>query len=123
MAVEFGIIVIYKQNLENIQLEAARIVTGSTKIVSFQALYNETGWGTLEVRRKKQKLTLFYKMCNGLSPARIIVYDMGIDKLRVCHRSESTLSKSWIGPMLFHKQVLAFSEMHGPRVAYNVCRA
>ena len=58
-----------KQNLEKIQLEAARIVTGATKLVSFQALYNETGWETLEVRRKKQKLTLFYKMCNGLSPA------------------------------------------------------
>ena len=58
-----------KQNLEKIQLKAARIVTGATKLVSFQALYNETGWETLEVRRKKQKLTLFYKMCNGLSPA------------------------------------------------------
>ena len=44
-----------KQNLEKIQLEAARIVTGATKLVSFQALYNETGWETLEIRRKKQK--------------------------------------------------------------------
>ena len=58
-----------KQNLEKIQLEAARIVTGATKLVSFQALYNETGWETLKIRSKKQKLTLIYKMCNDLSPA------------------------------------------------------
>ena len=51
-----------KQNLEKIQLEAASIVTGTTKLVSFQVLYNETGWETLEVHRKKQKLTFFYKM-------------------------------------------------------------
>ena len=60
--------VLEKQNIEKIQLEAARIVTGTTKLVSFQSLYDETGWETFEVRRKKQKLTLFYKMSNGLSP-------------------------------------------------------
>ena len=63
-----------KQTLEKIQLEATRIVTGATKLVSFQALYNETGWETLEVRRKKQKLTLFYKMFNCLSPAYLSSY-------------------------------------------------
>ena len=30
--------------LEKIQLEAARIVTGATKLVSLEVLYNETGW-------------------------------------------------------------------------------
>ena len=34
----------YEANeLEKIQLEAARIVTGSTKLVSINALYTETG--------------------------------------------------------------------------------
>ena len=54
--------------LEKIQLEAARIVTGATKLVSFENLYNETGWEKLEVRRSKHKLCLFYKMSNNISP-------------------------------------------------------
>ena len=59
----------YEANeLEKIQIEAARIVTGSTKLVSIDALYTETGWETLESRRNKHKLTLFYKMKVGMSP-------------------------------------------------------
>ena len=34
-----------KQSLEILQLEAARIVTGATKLTSRQLLYDETGWG------------------------------------------------------------------------------
>ena len=37
--------------LEKLQLEAARIVTGATKLVSLEVLYNETGWESLETRR------------------------------------------------------------------------
>ena len=54
--------------LENIQTEAARIVIGSTKLVSIDTLYTETGWETLKSRRNKHKLTLFYKMKSGMSP-------------------------------------------------------
>ena len=60
---------LYEVNaLEKIQLEAARIVTGTTKLVSLEMLYKETGWETLEVRRSKHKLCLFYKMNNNISP-------------------------------------------------------
>ena len=39
---------LYEVNvLEKIQLEAARIVTGATKLVSLEMLYKETGWETL----------------------------------------------------------------------------
>ena len=48
-----------KNELEKIQLEAARIATGATK-VSVQKLYDETRWKSLETRRKKHKLVLFY---------------------------------------------------------------
>ena len=48
--------------LEKLQLEAARIVTGATKLVSLEVLYNETGWESLETRRSKHKMCLFYKM-------------------------------------------------------------
>ena len=53
---------------EKIQIEAARIVTGATKLVSLEVLYNETSWESLETRRSKHKMCLFYKMNNSISP-------------------------------------------------------
>ena len=58
-----------KLNLEKIQNEAARISTGCTKLVSLRDLYKETGWDTLDTRRKNHKLMLFYKMSNNLTPS------------------------------------------------------
>ena len=57
-----------KNELDKIQNEAARIVTGTTQLVSIRALYEDVKWNTLEERRRKHKLALFYKMVNGLSP-------------------------------------------------------
>ena len=57
-----------KQDIEKIQIEAARIVTGTTKLVSINSLYKETGWETLETRRKNHKFTLFFKIINDLAP-------------------------------------------------------
>ena len=57
-----------KQELEKIVIEAARISTGAKKLVSLQKLYDEIGWETLETRRRKNKLVLFYKMFYNLSP-------------------------------------------------------
>ena len=57
-----------KNELEKIQLEAARIATGATKLVSVQKLCDETDWETLEIRRRKHRLVLFYKMYNNISP-------------------------------------------------------
>ena len=43
----------YESNeLDNIQNEAARIVTGATKLASIDSLHTETGWETLGSRRK-----------------------------------------------------------------------
>ena len=42
-------------SLWQIQTEAARIATGTTKLVSIENLYSEIGWDTLEARRKKTK--------------------------------------------------------------------
>ena len=57
-----------KDYLEKIQIDAARIATGTTKLVSIENLYSEIGWDTLETRRNKQKLTVSYKMDNNLTP-------------------------------------------------------
>jgi hypothetical protein len=35
---------------------------------SRQKLFCELGWESLEIRRNKHKLTLFYKILNGLTP-------------------------------------------------------
>ncbi|OWF50811.1 RNA-directed DNA polymerase from transposon BS [Mizuhopecten yessoensis] len=58
--------------LENLQLEAARIVTGGTRLTSRIKLYTETGWLPLEERRKQHKLILFHKMVHGLAPQYLL---------------------------------------------------
>ena len=59
----------YESNeLEKIQNEAARIVTGATKLVSLHSLYTDTGWESLASRREKHKLILYYKMQHGMTP-------------------------------------------------------
>lgn len=55
--------------LEKVQYEAARIVTGATKLVSIEKLLKEVGWETLEKRRYNHRLILFYKMINNLVPS------------------------------------------------------
>ena len=57
-----------KDQLDKVQNEAARIVTGCTKLVSIVDLYREAGWETLGQRRRKHKLILFYKMMYGVAP-------------------------------------------------------
>ena len=58
-----------EEELEKIQQEAARIITGATRLVSLTNLYKETGLEPLKERRRKHKLTLFYKMYNNLVPS------------------------------------------------------
>jgi len=54
--------------LEKIQQDAARIISGGTRLASLQNLYNETALEPLKKRRTKHKLTNFYKMYNSVSP-------------------------------------------------------
>ena len=61
----------YCTRLEQLQLDAARTVTGTNRNASKQSIYCETGWGTLSNRREKQRLILFYKIINGLAPRHL----------------------------------------------------
>ena len=54
--------------LEDIQVAAARIMSGLRINSSRSALYNELGLDPLSIRRKVHKLILFYKMVHGLAP-------------------------------------------------------
>ena len=54
--------------LEKVQLEAARIATGTKKGTSCELLYSELGWPTLQERRKIYKLQKMYMLANNLMP-------------------------------------------------------
>jgi len=56
-----------EDDLEQIQLEAARIICGATKLVSITSLYSETGLEPLSIRRRTHRLILFYKMFHALA--------------------------------------------------------
>ena len=57
-----------KPLLDAAHVEAARIVTGATKLYSNERLFMELGWESLQTRGNKQKLTIFYKIMHGLAP-------------------------------------------------------
>ena len=47
--------------LKKIQIEAARILTGATRLISLNLRYCETGWDTLACRRNKHKIIMLHK--------------------------------------------------------------
>ena len=55
-------------NIEKVQLEAARIATGLPSYASRDSLYFETDLEPLYIRRERRKLCLFYKIKNNLVP-------------------------------------------------------
>ena len=56
-----------KTQLESVHNEAARIVSGASKLCSIQNLLEELGWETIQERRSKHKLVIFYKIINDLT--------------------------------------------------------
>ena len=47
---------------------AARIITGATKLCNIEKLFFDFGWESLQSRRNKHKLVIFYKFLHGLTP-------------------------------------------------------
>ena len=56
--------------MEKIQIQAARIITGPNMSASKQLLYLETGWKKLSKRREYHRLVLRKKL-NDLAPAHL----------------------------------------------------
>ena len=50
-----------KFEIEKIQIEAGRIITGATQSCSKSKILEETGWDSLETRRYKQRMSLSFK--------------------------------------------------------------
>ena len=57
-----------KKQLDDIHYEAATIITGGTKICSHDKLLSDPWWDSLQERRTKHKLVIFYKILNNLTP-------------------------------------------------------
>ena len=57
--------------MEKLQIQAARIVTGTNTYASKFLLYHETGWDKLSERRQTHRLILLYKLLNGLAPMHL----------------------------------------------------
>ena len=57
-----------KRQLDSIHHEAARIITGGIKLCSLEKLLADLGWDSLQERRTKHKLVIFYKIINNLTP-------------------------------------------------------
>ena len=57
--------------LENLHLEAIRIIIGGIRGTIHQKLYKEFGFCTLKERMKRHKLLMFHKMILGLCPQYI----------------------------------------------------
>ena len=61
-------------NLEKVQLEAIRLITGAPRGTSHNLLYKETGIETLEKRRRDHQLTLYYKIVNRQAPQYLYLH-------------------------------------------------
>ena len=57
-----------KRIQNSIHNKTARIVSGATKLCSIQKLLSGLSWETLQERRSKHKLVIFYTIRNGLIP-------------------------------------------------------
>ena len=53
--------VVLHNDVEAVQIEAARIATGATKLCNVQSLLFELKWERLVIRRRNHRLSLFIK--------------------------------------------------------------
>ena len=57
-----------RNQLEQVQYRAGKIVSGAINRTSKDLVYQELGWHRLEKRRHVQRLKVFHKMCCGKAP-------------------------------------------------------
>ena len=58
--------------IEQVQYKAALIVSGCWQGTSREKLYEELGWESLSERRWSRRMTMFYKILNGLAPSYLL---------------------------------------------------
>ena len=71
---DYGDVIFHNQRMdlmdliERVQYKAALIVSGCWQGTSREKLYDELGWESLSDRRWARRMTIFYKINNGLAP-------------------------------------------------------
>lgn len=60
--------------MEKLHLDAIRTIIGAVRGTSHQKLYVESGFITLQERRRRHKLILYCKLVNGMVPAYLLGY-------------------------------------------------
>ena len=97
--------------IQKIQNEAARIVTGLTRSVSLERLYNECGWDSLALRRNNQKLKFMCKATHGMVPSYIsdIIPETVGETSRYYLRNRSYISSLPQRTSIFQKPCLSSS--------------
>ena len=85
-----------------------RIVTGATKLCSIGKLYDDTGWESLEARREKQKLIIFFKMVHGLCPDYLnqLVPDLVQSRSQYSLRNSNNMSTIHTNSQLYYSSFL-----------------
>ena len=58
--------------IEQVQYKAALIVSGCWQGTSREKLYDELGWESLSMRRWARRMTIFYKIHNGMTPSYLL---------------------------------------------------
>ena len=103
----------YETNaIERIQIEAVRIVTGATRLVSLDMLFKETGWESLQDRRYKHKMCQFYKMMIYLTPTYLMslvpstVENTSTYNLRDTQNIRPLLTRTYLYYIFFYGHVL-----------------
>ena len=75
--------------LERIQYKAALIVSGCWQGTSRKKLYEELGWESLSDRRWLRRLTIFFKITNGLAPSYLSTHIPKRNEISMALRTRS----------------------------------
>ena len=76
--------------IEQVQYKAALIVSGCWQGTCRFKLYDELGWGSLSERRWARRLTMFYKIPNGMAPSYLSDHIPARSIINISLRSRNT---------------------------------
>ena len=114
-----------ENQLEKIQLNAARIVTGATISCHRADLYRETGWDSLSKRRLMKRLTMMYKMVNNMAPEYLcsLILNPPSDNTNVTLRNRHNLKELFARTELYRTSFLVSTIKEWNRLELSIREA
>ena len=76
--------------IEQVQYKAALIVSGCWQVTCRLKLYDELGWESLSERRWARRMTMFYKISNGMAPSYLSDHIPARSIINISLRSRNT---------------------------------